>query len=56
MNARSNSTWQGRVHALLRQGFGVEDIAVRLRLDVNSVRLEVAILREEGVLAEWWHG
>jgi hypothetical protein len=35
----------------LRQGYGVEDIAVMLKEDVDAIRREVAILREEGELA-----
>lgn len=48
--ARSNSQWIGSVNALLREGYGVEDIARRLKCSVEAVRLEVAILREEGLL------
>lgn len=48
--AYRNSQWISRVRALLKEGFGVEDIAVELVCDVEKVRLEVQILRAEGEL------
>lgn len=45
-----NNSWQARVAEYLRQGYGVEDIAVFLDCDVQDVRNEVAILRSEGRL------
>ncbi|MGL6209126.1 MAG: hypothetical protein ACRC14_04765 [Paracoccaceae bacterium] len=40
-------------HALLlRQGYGVEDIAVRLNCTAERVRREVARLRANGKLAD----
>ena len=41
-----------RIEALLREGLGVEDIAVRLSCEVEAVRLAVRIFREEGRLVE----
>lgn len=39
-----------RVHGYLRDGYGVEDIAIMLGCDVAHVRAEVEILRAEGRL------
>lgn len=52
MTARANSQWIGRVRALIREGFGVEDIAVKLGCDVACVRTEVGILRDMGALRD----
>lgn len=52
MTGRSNSKWQGDVARLLGEGFGVDDIAIRLKCDADDVRREVQILRQEGRLAE----
>lgn len=52
MTAQRNSNWQQKVRSLLRQGYGVEDIAVMHKCDVAAVRAEVSILRQEGRLAE----
>ena len=49
-NALGNSNWQTRVRSLLIDGFGVEDIAVKLGAQVADVRLEVQIMREDGTL------
>lgn len=48
--AHLNSMWIGAVREALRLGFGVEDIAVQLGCNVESVRLEVSILRQSGEL------
>lgn len=40
-----------RVMAYLRDGYGVEDIAIMLGCNVAHVRAEVEILRDEGNLA-----
>lgn len=45
-----NTDWQYRVRSHLRDGYGVEDIAVNLRCPVADVRREVEILREAGEL------
>jgi hypothetical protein len=52
MTGQSNSTWQGRVVALLRQGYGAEDIAIRLNCAADDVRREMEILRQEGRLRD----
>lgn len=44
--------WQSRVASLLRDGFGVEDIAIRMKCDAYDVRREVEILRSEGRLRD----
>ena len=48
--ADRNSNWQVRVRGLLAQGYGVEDIALRLSYDLKSVQAEVKILRQSGEL------
>lgn len=50
MTPRANSQWIGRVRALIREGYGVEDIAVKLGCDVACVRTEIEILRQSGDL------
>ena len=45
-----NSVWQTRVKTLLSKGYGVEDIAIKTGVDVQHVRNEVAILRDDGAL------
>lgn len=44
------SNWQLKVHRLLGQGFGVEDIAVMEDDDIRAVRGEVKRLRKRGIL------
>jgi hypothetical protein len=51
MTSQQNSMWIYRVRKLLKLGFGVEDIALREKCDVECVRAEVAILRESGELS-----
>ena len=51
MTAHANDAWQTVVRRLLREGYGVEDVAIKLRCDVDDVRREVAILRASGDLA-----
>ena len=48
--AHRNEGWQAKVRNRLRDGYGVEDIAVMLGCDVGDVRKEVEILRNEGRL------
>ena len=45
-----NEVWQAAVCRMLMEGYGVEDIAKELNSDVEAVRKEVRILREEGRL------
>lgn len=52
MTGRENSKWQGDVARLLGEGFGAEDIAIRLKCAADDVRREISILRQEGRLAE----
>lgn len=42
------NAWRGKVTDLLREGYGVEDIAIKLRCDVKSVRMQVRSWRENG--------
>ena len=51
MTPESNGMWQDRVRALLLDGFGVEDIAIRTGVEVEIVRREVEILRASGEIA-----
>lgn len=50
MSAQRNTMWQARVRELLREGFGTEDIAILTETHPETVRREVAILRESGEL------
>ena len=45
-----NSCWQAKVKRLLSQGYGVEDIALKIGGSADDVRNEVVILRTEGEL------
>lgn len=54
--AQRNSNWQANVRTLLREGYGVEDIARRLRCSAENVRREVEILRAEGWLKRTFGG
>lgn len=54
MNGRENSAWIGRVHALMREGCGYDDIAVKLRCDPALIRREAVILRAEERLIEMY--
>lgn len=48
MTPDQNTGWQVKVRNLLSQGYGVEDIAIRLKCGVEDIRREVAIYRQEG--------
>jgi len=50
--ADENTAWSRSVKALLKQGYGVEDVAVFLNCDAQHVRNEVSIYRDEGRLGE----
>ena len=52
MTPESNAMWQDRVKTLLRDGLGVEDIAIRTKTTAENVRREVEILRATGELTE----
>ena len=42
--------WRQAVAELLGQGFGVEDIALRLKIGASEIRDEISRLRESGKL------
>lgn len=46
--------WRNRVKFNLISGFGVEDIALKLKCDVEDVRQEMRALRHHGCFAKWW--
>lgn len=48
--AQQNTIWQSKVWTTLRAGYGVEDVAVMLKCNVDDVRREVQIAREEGTI------
>lgn len=50
MTAQQNVAWQTAVRRLLKMGYGVEDISLKVSCDVQHVRDEVAILRADGEL------
>ncbi len=52
MTPDQNTGWMVKVRTLLGQGFGVEDIAIRLNCRVADVRREVEIYRQEGRIKE----
>lgn len=52
MTAAKNTAWMVRVRQLLSEGFGVEDIAIRLKCSADDVRREIEIYRQEGRLTE----
>lgn len=49
-NFNDYTDWQLKIHILLGQGFGVEDIAIKLNHDVSLVRAEIHYLRRKGDL------
>lgn len=54
--ARQNSDWQGRVKALLREGWGCEDIALFTGRPLEAVQSEISILRQTGELNKIYEG
>jgi len=46
--------WVGRVGALLRDGYGSEDIALALACKPEVVRGQVEMFRQDGLLRKWW--
>ena len=50
MSKIDQNKWLGAVHLMLKQGYGVEDIALKLNTNVENIRLEVNSLRDLGVL------
>lgn len=49
-----SKAWIDRIGALLRDGYGVEDIAIRLACGPRQVRTQVALFRGQGLLKKWW--
>lgn len=49
-----SSRWQEQVKHGLLDGFGIEDIALRLKCHRHHVATEVKRLRAKGDLAKWW--
>lgn len=49
-----SAAWKEMVAARLREGYGVEDIALWLDCPVSVIRLQVQLWREDGTLAKWW--
>jgi hypothetical protein len=46
--------WVDYVGALIRDGYGVEDIALKLACEARQVRTQVALFRGAGLLAKWF--
>ena len=46
--------WVDRMGALLRDGFGVDDIAIKLQCEARQVRTQVSLFRGDGLLRKWW--
>jgi len=46
--AQKNTMWSRKVRTLLKDGYGVDDISIMTKTDIEEVRLEVKILRETG--------
>jgi hypothetical protein len=46
--------WVYRVGAMLRDGLGVEDIALKLECEARQVRTQVALFRGAGLLKKWF--
>lgn len=49
-----SKVWRGVVRDELLSGYGVEDIAIKLKCKHDDVRAEVNRLRKQGALARWW--
>ncbi|MGC1494196.1 MAG: hypothetical protein WA790_00195 [Sulfitobacter sp.] len=54
--AKRKDNWQSQVRCILHEGYGVEDIAVMLEVEADSVREMVKIMRRNGVLDTIYHG
>jgi hypothetical protein len=46
--------WVNRVGALLRDGYGADDISIRLACDAALVRKQITLFREAEMLAKWF--
>lgn len=51
-----SAVWRSMVANGIRDGWGVEDLALRLACGPSVIRREVRALRDQGLLAsgEWW--
>jgi len=47
-------TWIARVGALIRDGFGSEDIAVKLSCRADQVSAQMKRFRDAGLIKEWF--
>lgn len=47
---KPHDIWVSQVHQLLQAGYGIEDIALKLKCSPSKVRGEVQMLRGLGVL------
>ena len=52
--AISSKIWKDYVSGLILDGYGVEDIALRLDCHVSHVREYVSELRRNGMLKKWF--
>lgn len=48
--------WQMNTRTLLEEGFGVEDIALKLNRCVHDIRFMVILMRNSGILAKIYGG
>jgi len=46
--------WMSAVDNMLKRGFGVEDIGLKMRCHPDKVRAYVRCLRQIGTLRAWW--
>jgi len=44
--------WQSKVRGLLQEGWGSQDIAVMLNVDVEAVSMMIRIMRQNGILEQ----
>jgi hypothetical protein len=49
-----STTWINAIGVLLRDGWGVEDIAIKLDCQPDQIRKQVALFRDAGLLQKWW--
>ncbi len=46
--------WMSAVDNMLKRGFGVEDIGLKMKCHPDKVRTYVRCLRQIGTLRAWW--
>ena len=51
-----NAPWVSEAERLLSEGYGAEDIAVKLNINTDDVRKLVGLLRLSGALQELYRG